>query len=200
MNQTDKVEVQHYGAGLVVVFTSHEVDGAKCGTCTMCCETTPVVFPDYQKPAHTPCPFQGPEGCLDYEDHPVGCRHYSCMWLRGEISDKYHPQTVGAVFESSMFENATFEGKQELVFVAIHDMKLFSKIDLLGLHADHPNTVWLFFHEDSPALWGKARFVKRAVGLLAGKALPNFPETDDLVLVDLEQREEDDAESESGSL
>ena len=132
MNQTDKVEVQHYGAGLVVVFTSHEVDGAKCGTCTMCCETTPVVFPDYQKPAHTPCPFQGPEGCLDYEDHP--------------------------------------------------------------------NTVWLFFHEDSPALWGKARFVKRAVGLLAGKALPNFPETDDLVLVDLEQREEDDAESESGSL
>ena len=58
-----------------------------CGTCTYCCHVMKVK--ELNKPANTACThcIEG-NGCAIYNDRPVSCRQYECLWLRSQQFDK----------------------------------------------------------------------------------------------------------------
>lgn len=78
----------------------------KCGTCTLCCRLLPVqegvhieradagglveqafalaeLLPEFVKAAGEKCKHQCSKGCRIYENRPLSCRGFECMWLQG---------------------------------------------------------------------------------------------------------------------
>lgn len=61
----------------------------RCGHCTECC--TSMAVPSLAKRAGDPCPHQGRDGCLAYDDRPAECRAMLCVWVRGGFKRKDRP-------------------------------------------------------------------------------------------------------------
>lgn len=114
-------------AHLFPVRTQEEVDAAKeaapnrkCGECSLCCKVLRVNSLD--KPTGTWCQHARP-GCAIYEDRPVECRAFSCLWLLGLFKDGDRPDKVGGVFWYA-------DGKLE-------DEKLGGSIPIVNVNEPH---------------------------------------------------------------
>lgn len=59
--------------------------GRKCGDCTFCCKVLPIS--GINKPFNTRCQHQRRTGCRIYDNRPIDCRAFSCMWLEGEDAE-----------------------------------------------------------------------------------------------------------------
>lgn len=85
-----------------------------CGPCTECCTVLGVTA--IAKPAHEPCPHCTKGlGCHIYQDRPLSCARFRCLWLTGEGDRAMRPDRTHAVL--------TLEGNPGLgrtVFVHIH--------------------------------------------------------------------------------
>lgn len=77
----------------------------KCGGCTACCKTHPVI--EIFKPAHEWClRCDRGKGCRIYQDRPGGCVGFKCQWLLGEGSEDDRPdrtRIVADYFETEEF-------------------------------------------------------------------------------------------------
>ncbi|WP_017670816.1 YkgJ family cysteine cluster protein [Blastomonas sp. AAP53] len=84
-----------------------------CGGCVACCVTLKVDTPDFAKPAGTPCPQLGPQGCSIHAVRPTICRTWFCAWRRvAQLPDEARPDRSGLLI-SINFERAPrncFEG------------------------------------------------------------------------------------------
>jgi len=61
-----------------------------CGKCTMCCKLMGVV--ELDKPKHTQCNHcQIGVGCKIYNDRPISCREFKCIWLQTQATNKSLP-------------------------------------------------------------------------------------------------------------
>lgn len=85
------------------------MSGRQCGGCTLCCKLLPMsaaagrardarflergvplfevarAIPEFDKAAGARCPLQrAGHGCKAYAVRPLGCRFWSCAWLRGD--------------------------------------------------------------------------------------------------------------------
>lgn len=75
----------------------HGVTGRTCGDCQMCCTTFPIHA--LEKPAFTRCPNQCEAGCSIYNNRPVECRQFVCMWLNGIFDERDRPDRLGVLFD-----------------------------------------------------------------------------------------------------
>jgi hypothetical protein len=54
-----------------------------CGECTLCCKV--MAIEELAKPAGSWCQHCGPgRGCRIYDERPLECRHFDCLWLTDE--------------------------------------------------------------------------------------------------------------------
>jgi Fe-S-cluster containining protein len=68
-----------------------------CGECTACC--TAVSVEELDKGQNVRCQhLSSTSGCAIYQDRPASCRKYNCLWLKGELPEKYRPDKSGVVF------------------------------------------------------------------------------------------------------
>lgn len=61
-------------------------------------------IPSLQKPAHQACAHECPAGCAIYEDRPVECRQWYCLWVRDDgrtFADHHRPDRLGVFFTAS---------------------------------------------------------------------------------------------------
>lgn len=74
-----------------------------CGSCTACC-TLPQIN-EFSKPMFTPCSLlkQPDEGgsCSIWDDRPIFCREYNCLWRRGLGKEEHRPDRLGAMLVAS---------------------------------------------------------------------------------------------------
>ncbi len=84
----------------------HPEDGRECGDCEICC-TVMGVKEKLNKPAGVACGFlnkfhenERKTGCSIYEDKPVCCSMFQCLWLKGAIGElKDRPNQLGVMFD-----------------------------------------------------------------------------------------------------
>lgn len=67
--------------------------GNRCGACHVCCNE----LENGAKPAFQPCEHLGEEGCNIYEDRPLTCRLFQCMWMMDSWPRKLRPDRAGVV-------------------------------------------------------------------------------------------------------
>lgn len=79
-----------------------------CGTCTLCCKLplidwptdAPVGRPPLKKPRNTWCTYCRPgQGCTIYEQRPISCAGFQCLWLMGMVPEPLRPDRVNAIFD-----------------------------------------------------------------------------------------------------
>ena len=72
----------------------------ECGECTACC--TLLAVAELNKPARWTCDHAGCQGCRVYDDRPMSCRAFNCLWLRGGLpSDPgLRPDKLGLMFDA----------------------------------------------------------------------------------------------------
>jgi hypothetical protein len=69
-----------------------------CNGCTACCKTHAVE--EVGSIAGIWCPqCQIGVKCLIYEDRPLGCRRYSCVWLQGKGKESDRPDRLKIVMD-----------------------------------------------------------------------------------------------------
>ncbi len=82
--------------------------GRTCGTCTLCCKLPlidwptdlPVGRPPLKKPRNTWCQYCNPgHGCTIYEDRPISCAGFQCLWLMGFVPEALRPDVIGGFFD-----------------------------------------------------------------------------------------------------
>lgn len=54
-----------------------------CGSCTLCC-TVMKVTAETVKPAHVRCEHCESHGCAIYDERPLVCREFKCLWLASQ--------------------------------------------------------------------------------------------------------------------
>jgi hypothetical protein len=84
------------------------VNGRECGDCAACCVYLKI--PILNKPALTPCQHlayeidgytsKGCEACGLYEDRPLVCNLYSCLYLLGYGTDEDRPDRSGILADT----------------------------------------------------------------------------------------------------
>jgi Fe-S-cluster containining protein len=68
----------------------------ECGDCSLCCKVPQIR--QLNKPADHWCPhWVKDKGCGIYAERPEVCRDFQCMWLLGDLPDKYNPRKVRAI-------------------------------------------------------------------------------------------------------
>ena len=79
-----------------------------CGPCTVCCKLplidwpgdAPVGRPPLKKPRNTWCMYCKPgQGCTIYNDRPISCAGFQCLWLMGLVPEALRPDLVNAMFD-----------------------------------------------------------------------------------------------------
>lgn len=74
-------------------------DMRKCGTCTLCCIVMEV--PELDKAAGQDCKNRTDSGCSIYNDRPIPCREFNCLWKFKKIFKdkdcKKRPDNIGVV-------------------------------------------------------------------------------------------------------
>jgi len=72
----------------------------KCGSCAVCCKIMQV--PEFVRAKGAWCPKARPGdprgACSIYNDRPVGCRGFACLWLLGAGLDDDRPDKMGVMF------------------------------------------------------------------------------------------------------
>ncbi len=69
----------------------------ECGGCTECCTALGVA--DLNKKNYEPCRFsRSGVGCAIYNSRPFGCRHFECLWKKGNFSENERPDKTGIIF------------------------------------------------------------------------------------------------------
>jgi hypothetical protein len=91
----------------------------KCGSCAVCCKIMQV--PEYIRAKGAWCPKARPGdprgACSIYNDRPVGCRGFACLWLLGAGSPDDRPDKLGVMFAAKgehakgTFKVAAFEAR-----------------------------------------------------------------------------------------
>lgn len=76
--------------------------GRSCGTCDQCCRLIGVHDAGIDKPPGVPCEHLCNASCGQcgiYETRPSSCKHYSCMWLDGDLPEDAKPEHSGVIGE-----------------------------------------------------------------------------------------------------
>ena len=99
-----------------------------CGECNACCEFCDIDVLD--KPSGTLCSHYD-NGCSIYEDRPLACSSYQCMWhyqdsLGNKLPEKYRPDHLGVIFEKPY--KADFWVAVEIKAGSIDTQECFSMI------------------------------------------------------------------------
>jgi len=92
----------------------HPDPSRNCGSCTACC--TVLAVDELRKPMRCACPHQTTSGCRIYEERPLGCRQFNCVWLRGGLpaDEAWRPDRLGVIFDD--FIRATDGKRQRTAF------------------------------------------------------------------------------------
>jgi hypothetical protein len=72
------------------------VHGRSCGSCSLCCKLLPINDDQLKKAADVWCKncAPGKGGCTIYENRPLSCRRFLCLWLITEgLEDHWKPLT-----------------------------------------------------------------------------------------------------------
>jgi len=70
-----------------------------CGECTLCCKVMPILDPKVPSLGGQWCSqCKIGVGCQIYDDRPLECREYLCLWRQGILPDDCRPDKCGAVF------------------------------------------------------------------------------------------------------
>jgi hypothetical protein len=67
-----------------------------CGSCSLCCKLLPINDEELKKPPSVWCKncAPGKGGCTIYENRPLSCRRFVCLWLITEgLEDHWKPLT-----------------------------------------------------------------------------------------------------------
>jgi Fe-S-cluster containining protein len=96
------------------VLTDESDPSRSCGGCTACC--TVLAVDELRKPMRCACPHQSAVGCRIYEERPLGCRQFNCVWLRGGLpaEEAWRPDRLGVIFDD--FIRATDGQRQRTAF------------------------------------------------------------------------------------
>lgn len=82
--------------------------GRSCGSCTLCCKLFPIDWPTdppvgkpaLKKEAGVLCEHcAAGKGCGIYEDRPISCAGYQCLWLMGFVPEAFKPDVIGGFFD-----------------------------------------------------------------------------------------------------
>lgn len=72
-----------------------------CGTCTACC--TALAVTELDKAQDVECSHVKLHKCSIYDERPVSCRGFSCIWLRDSagsiVSGEFRPDRCGLVLD-----------------------------------------------------------------------------------------------------
>jgi hypothetical protein len=76
-----------------------------CGDCTLCCLIFDISeFPE--KNVGEWCKHCKPgQGCGIYEDRPLSCSGFRCLWLRGVGAEEDRPDRIGVVFSFAPWDD-----------------------------------------------------------------------------------------------
>lgn len=125
-----------------------------CGECNACCQFCDI--DELDKSSGTLCSHYD-NGCSIYEDRPLACSTYQCLWhyqdsLGNKLPEKYRPDHLGVIFDKPY--KADFWVAVEIKKGAIASQECFHMIK--GIERD-----------------GSAVFIKRNNGMMHY----NLPET-----------------------
>jgi hypothetical protein len=71
------------------------------------------------KPPDTACQHLGGKGCAIYNDRPVGCREFLCMWRLGLVPAEFRPDRLGVVLsiekEPELMGDSVYVAAREVV-------------------------------------------------------------------------------------
>jgi len=67
-----------------------------CGDCKVCCKRFAVVFNKGIKRKDVPCKYQC-SGCTVYDNRPVACRDFNCLWLTNELPVDLRPDKTSVM-------------------------------------------------------------------------------------------------------
>lgn len=73
------------------------MEGRPCGDCTACC--TAMGVSELDKPVGVPCSHLCEAGCGIYEERPVSCKDFNCLWRYGLLDAEHRPDELGLVFD-----------------------------------------------------------------------------------------------------
>lgn len=85
-----------------------------CGTCTLCCKLLGVEELLPLKQAATWCPHCNiGNGCKIYEDRPVSCRTYVCVWRQfkeegHDVPDELRPDRCRVIIDAAVDGSAHY--------------------------------------------------------------------------------------------
>jgi hypothetical protein len=75
--------------------TSIEDSTKVCGDCKLCCKVYPM--PIFNKPDKVWCQHAVGSGCGIYDQRPLICRDFVCVWLKSNLPEKYRPDKCGVI-------------------------------------------------------------------------------------------------------
>jgi hypothetical protein len=72
-----------------------------CGDCTLCCKV--MAIEELAKPVSSWCPLCKPgNGCLTYNNRPIECQTFSCLWLvNDQLDHRWKPSKSKLVLTTS---------------------------------------------------------------------------------------------------
>lgn len=91
-----------------------------CGTCNLCCTTHGIE--ELAKPRNVRCGNLNTLGrCGVYENRPLSCRTYQCLWLQGQLPYEMKPVI------SRVVADANTEGNMLVLHVLPQDREVLRK-------------------------------------------------------------------------
>jgi hypothetical protein len=101
----------------------------ECGDCNLCCKILKV--PDVrgqEKPSCTWCPLAVKGGgCSDYENRPMECREWECLWLSSGSESKPETEAIKQCFTEA--EEAKKQGRPDMPIMPRDILRWVRSID-----------------------------------------------------------------------
>lgn len=102
-----------------------------CGDCILCCITQKVI--EIDKPEGEKCKYCANNGCLIYDERPMSCRTFHCLWkFRKLFKDKHNERRPDRLFALIIAKKEINGYSPALQFNAL-DRKIFEKDDIKEL-------------------------------------------------------------------
>ena len=97
----------------------------QCGECDACCTIMSVT--EINKPNNVKCQHCS-NGCLIYNNRPIGCATWSCSWLLGLVpGEENRPDKLGVMFNKSnyfeVWEGASKQDKAKELITKLQAVK-----------------------------------------------------------------------------
>lgn len=77
----------------------------RCGDCHACC--TALEIPELSKPQNQPCQHLCGNRCSIYQERPLVCGQWECLWLQQEEDERFRPDNSNVL--TSLFQFGTNE-------------------------------------------------------------------------------------------